>query len=33
MGDLEPVYDLVLITSEFTFPEAATQTYMYLACL
>ena len=26
LGDLEPVYDLFTITSEFTLPEAVTQT-------
>ena len=34
LGDLEPVYDLFLIMSEFTLSEAVvTQTYMYVASL
>ena len=32
LGDLEPVYDLFPITSEFALPEAVTQSRMWHLC-
>ena len=32
LGDLEPVYDLLSITSEFGLPEAVTQTCTWHLC-
>ena len=32
LGDLEPVYDLFPITSEFVLPEVVTQTCMWQLC-